>query len=413
MKSTLILFVLAMLAGAWGFSYFERDAGYVLIALGHTTVEMSFWFALLLLLGGWLLVRLLWSLVRGSFAVTHELSGTLFFGSRERARRRTANGLVDFIEGNWKLARKKLVRAAPRADTPLINYLAAARCAYELGDRKEALELLHHAEKSSEHSELAVALTQARMQLASKRYEQCLATLERVYRKAPQHPVVLDLLRQVYIALHDWDSLAGIFDSLRAYSNTSPEKLRELEVTLHCERLKRAGTKGSSQNGEDSPVKALQYTWHKLPGALQKNVEVVQVYVEQLIANGEHDEAENILRKALGKNWHEPLVRLYGVLPVQDIERQLLVAEGWLKQRPADAVLMLTIGRLCLRNQQWGRAREYFQNSLQLQKDPETFAELARLLAHMGEHEKSTDYYQQGLLLTTRKLPELPMPKKV
>jgi HemY protein len=385
----------------------------VLIALGQTTIEMSFWFALLLLLGGLLLLRLLWSLLRGSFVVTHQLSGALLFGSRERAQRRTANGLIDFIEGNWKLARKKLLRAAPRADTPLINYLAAARCAYELGDRKEALALLHRAETSSEHSELAVALTQARMQLIGKRYEQCLATLERVHRKAPQHPVVLDLLRQVYIALHDWDSLAGILDSLRAYGNSSADELRELEVTLHRERLKRAGEKGNSPNSTAEQVNALQETWHKMPGAMQKNVELVQVYVAQLIANRQYDEAENILRKTLSKNWHEPLVRLYGILPEQDAQRQLLVAEGWLKQRPADAVLMLTIGRLCLRNQQWGRAREYFQSSLQLHKDPETCAELARLLAHMGEHEKSTEYYQQGLLLTTRKLPELPMPKKI
>ena len=50
---------------------------------------------------------------------------------------------------------------------------------------------------------LAVALTQARIQLVDGKFEQCIATLQRGRREAPGHPVVLDL-RQAYLALNDW-----------------------------------------------------------------------------------------------------------------------------------------------------------------------------------------------------------------
>lgn len=409
MKRTLLILVVAMLLGALTLGAMRADSGYVLIALGNISVEMSFWLALLLLLGTLLLVGFVIRLVRGTLTVGRRLSGGLMTNSR--AQKRTTEGLIDFIEGNWKQAQRKLLKAADKADTPLINYLAASRCAYEMGDRKTALELLHKAEQSSPNSELAVALTQARMQLMSKRYEQCLATLERIKRKAPQHPVILDLLRQVYLALEDWDALQQLLPSLRNYGNYSEEELKHLEARLHLALLQKAGQR-ARQGSDKEALKQLQQKWDQIPGALKKEPEVVFCYASQLADNQLHREAENLVRKTLEKNWHPQLVHLYGLIAGPDRQQQLLTAENWLKKRPSDALLMLTLGRLSLRNELWGRARDYFQSSLGLQQKPETCAELARLLAHLGEHQKSTQYYQKGLLMTTESLPDLPQPQK-
>src|SRR5690625_6313104 len=184
MKRLLLLIFIAMLLGALTLAALRADTGYILIALGNTRVEMSFWFGALALVVILALLLLAIRLLRGTLNLPGRLSRRMT--SRTRAQRRTASGLVDFIEGNWKQAQRKLLRSAKRAVSPLINYLAAARCAYETGERETALELLHKAEQSSPTSALAVALTQARMQLLSKRYEQCLATLERV-RRSEEH----------------------------------------------------------------------------------------------------------------------------------------------------------------------------------------------------------------------------------
>lgn len=409
MKRTLLILVIAMLLGALTLGAMRADSGYVLIALGNVSVEMSFWLALLLLLGTLLLISFVVRLVRGTLTVGRRLSGGLMTNSR--AQKRTTEGLIDFIEGNWKQAQRKLLKAANKADTPLINYLAASRCAYEMDDRKTALELLHKAEQSSPNSELAVALTQARMQLMSKRYEQCLATLERIKRKAPKHPVILDLLRQVYLALEDWDAMQQLLPSLRSYGNYSDEELKQLEAQMHLALLQRAGQR-ARQGSDKEALKQLQQKWDQLPGDLRKEPEVVFCYASQLVDNQLHREAEALVRKTLEKNWHPQLVHLYGLIGGPDPQQQLLTAENWLKKRPSDALLMLTLGRLSLRNELWGRARDYFQSSLGLQQKPETCAELARLLAHLGEHQKSTQYYQKGLLMTTTNLPELPQPQK-
>ena len=70
------------------------------------------------------------------------------------------------------------------------------------------------------------------------------------------------------------------------------------------------------------------------------------------------------------------------------------------------------MGRLSLRNNLWGKARDYFETSHRLQPSAETCAELARLLFSLGERELSAQFYREGLLLRETNLPELPLPHR-
>ncbi len=401
-----ILAVLVYLVAA----FIPADSGYVLISLGSVSIEMTFWMAVAIVLlgivGCWLVFKIFRGFYRGTTGGMH----FLLHGSERNAQRRTSQGLIEFIEGDWKRAKRHLLKSVKKSPTPLINYLAAARSAYELGEHDEAMELLHSAEQQAPENTLAIALTQARMQLVNKKYEQCVATLTRIKSNAQSHPVILDLLKQAYINLHDWEGLRQLLPELRNQRNISEDELNNLELRISITLLNEAGAQAKREATKQA-VDILQAAWQKIDKAQRQNSQVVNVYVTQLMQVGGDAQAETLLQKYLAKYWDNALARLYGLLQGADVKQQLLAAEKWLQERPGSHVLMLTLGRLCLRNELWGKAKEYFEHSLQLQKDPEAFAELARLHAHLGDHEKSTDLYQQGLLLSTHGLPKLPMPQ--
>jgi HemY protein len=409
MKLLFFLICLSLIAGAFVFQQTSDGSGYILISLADTTVEMSFWTGVFLLLAGLLV---LWVVIRLITGLLHLITGgasRVMSVSSKSVQKRTARGLVEFIEGNWKQARDHLTRSASKADYPLINYLAAARSSYELGDEEEAFDLLYKAEQVSPDSGLAIALTQARMLLADRKYEQCMANLERARKIAPKHPVVLDLLKETYVQLADWRALQKLLPELRRYKILQNDELERLEYRIHEALLIKAGNQGKLQSLEEG-IATIESEWQSVPGGLRKNSALYTVYIDQLLKIGAESTVENHLRKELKRNWNEHLVAIYGRVQGSDVKKQLLVAEHWQQERPGNAVLLLTLGRLCLRNREWNRARDYLESSLKLRKDPETCAELARLLAHIGEHEKSTHYYQQGLLMTTDRLPDLPMP---
>ena len=49
MRKMLLIILAALLLGAASIWLVEQDQGYVLLSLGHTTVEMSFWLAAIIL----------------------------------------------------------------------------------------------------------------------------------------------------------------------------------------------------------------------------------------------------------------------------------------------------------------------------------------------------------------------------
>ncbi|MNT63169.1 putative protoheme IX biogenesis protein [compost metagenome] len=117
-----------------------------------------------------------------------------------------------------------------------------------------------------------------------------------------------------------------------------------------------------------------------------------------------------MLRGALKGQFDERLAYLYGLAEGRDPARQLASAEAWLKAHPEHPGLLLSLGRLALRNHLWGKARDYFEHSLRLERSAETYGELARLLARLGELERSNRLLQEGFGLLARDLPVLPQP---
>lgn len=397
-KLLLFIVLIALIGGILAWQMLEANGGYVLIAVGDYTIEMSLWALLFLFLLVWFLLRAGGYFFRLLVDPGRQFIRQSLSSRQSRFRARTAKGLLQFIEGRWDLARRNLSRAARHSDMPLINYLAAANAAHELGDRLDANRLLLKAEQTDPSGELAIGLVQARMHLHSEQYEEALAILRRLYAGEPDHPLVLRLLQQAYLGLQDWPSLEKLLPDFKRYRVFDELTLGQIEVDIYAALL--AGSAAPAQHGGSGSA-SLVKLWQDMPRHVRANPLILDTYINSLYQLGDYGRVEDLLRKTLKSRWDEKLVKLFGLLDSGDPRRQLLVAERWLRERPNDAALMLTLGRLCLRNQLWGKARDYLESSLSLKADPETYAELAGLMARLGEHEKSARYYQQGLSFTT------------
>ena len=412
MRRVVLASVLALVVGAALWHLLQYDPGYILIVAGGKTIEMRFAFAVILLLVGVPLLIWLWRLL---WRASSALRGGWNFAANRRALRaelRSQRGLLHFIEGNWQDARRNLLKAAKHMPRPLVHYLAAARSAYELGQGEQARELLAKAETLAPHDDLAVVLSRARMQLAEKNYEACLATLHRAKTQAPANPVVLDLLRRVYLALTDWAAMEVLLPELRSAKVLDPVEFEQLEQQVYLALLNQAGKPIRGQGQDETAVLALSDIWRRVPKPLKQQPLLLATYCRWMILAQQHEPVEHLLRQALKQQWSPALVELYGLTQPAGRQAQLQTAQRWLQDHPDEAILHLTLARLCLRNELWGQAREHLQQSLTLQPAPATYAELARLLASLGEHPLSAQYYQQGLLLATNGLPSLPMPTR-
>lgn len=406
-RAALLLILVVAGATALGLAIVEHS-GYVLIAWKGLRYESSLWVFLLLVA---LAVLLLWTL---RWLVRLLLvSGGLVnpWSRRQRGRRQQLaadKGLLDLIEGRWERAVRHLRLAAEGERQPLMFYLGAARAAHKLGRTAESEELLERALQRQPQAELAIALTHAELQREQGDLDGALDTLQAMRERHPRHHIVLEQLQRTLVERGDWPALLDLLPELRKAKVLESEALAALERKVWIARLQTAGEQGLNQG--EVALQPLTTAWQQLSSAQRQDAELLLAYAGQLRALGAQEEAEEVLRKALKQGYDGRLIRLYGQLRGRDPARQLQTAEGLLKQHPQDPLLLLSLGRLCLINGLWGKAREYFEISLEFSRSAETCAELARLLASQGDVEGSNRLLQEMLVLQGQQLPQLPQP---
>jgi len=401
-----IVFLLIAAAACIGLAIAE-DAGYVLIAYKSFRYESSVWATLALIVVLWLLIwglKLLVELVTASTGLVNPWS------RRNRSRRvqiAIEQGQMDLAEGRWASAQKHLARAAEAERQPLLFYLGAARAANELGHYEESDKLLERALQRQPQAELAIALSHAQLQVDRADTDGALNTLQAMHERHPHNVQVLRQLQRLHQQRGDWTALIRLLPELRKDKVLPAKELAELESRAWGQNLNLAAQR---ETEGEAALQSLQRAWQQLTSAQRQEPALVLAYAEQLRQLGAQGEAEEVLRGALKRSYDSHLVRLYGLLRGKDPVKQLQTAEGWLKAHPADPSLLLTLGRLCLQNSLWGKARDYLEGSLKLQRNPEACAELARLLAQLGETDRSNQLFQEGLNLLDERLLALPLP---
>lgn len=390
MKRLFIAALVVLLLAAALAAAIAYDPGYVLIAFGPYTLETTVWIGVALLL-------LILVVMYGIIALLHRSvrQGSMIGRWRaswneRRGRQLTQRGLLAYVEGHHERARVMLERGAARAETPVVNYLLAARAAAAQGEEKLCELYLLRAQRSGE-DDLAVAVTRAELQLRAGRPQDALATLAPLQQASARHPQVLKLAQESYAALRDWANVLQLLPQLRRHKVLSREQVAALELQATIALFDDMRAQRQLEN--------LRVRWQQLPRALERNASIVARYARGLAEMGAAAEAEQVLRQQLKREWNDELVALYGEVEGGDAARQLAQAEQWLPAHAGSAVLLQCLGRLALRNELWGKARDYFETSLKLAEDPRTCAELGDLLARLGQHERSSQYYARGLAL--------------
>lgn len=410
MKRLFLLLLAILASGAWIGEKMVKDPGYVLIAYDESTMETSLWVLLVILAIGFITLHIAVNIFFKARLPTEKFRAWRERRGAKQAQGKTLKGLLALSEGKWWQAQRLLTQAAESSDQPLINYIAAARAAHEQREDEAADELLQKARSSVPQAEVAIGITQVQIQLERGQLEPCLATLLRLRRLAPKHTYVMRLLKDVYVKLQDWHGLTNLIPELRKHKVLKEEEIAALEQTCYSELLGNTLAKLPVEADNDTRLQALAKEWKSLPASLSHDTTMIQRYIEQLITAGSEEKAESFLRDQIKRQWDEDLVNLYGRVQGKDAHKQLDVAKDWLKKNPDSAALKLTLGRLAMRNEQWGKAVDYMEESLALEKRAETYNELTRLLQHLGDNKRSLSIMQDGLALMGNGLPPLTMP---
>ena len=386
MRGLLWLLVLAALAVALALGAKLND-GYVLLVLPPWRAEVSLNLLLLALFGAFVVS---YFLLRG-LALLLGMPSRIGAWQAQRQKDKAAQVFQDAVrllfEGRFGQALKRAGEANAAGIAPGLSALIAARAAQRMRESEKQQGWLARAKIDDPKTEAATLMLEAEMAIEDRRFEAALAALARLQEKMGRHIAALRLELRARQGIGDWDGVLKLVRQLAKRDALAPEVVREMRAQAHLAHI-------AARAGDAAQLKAYL---RQLP-AEELGQRVALAAARALIARGAGDVAQDLIERQLdkpgGEGWQSELAALYGRLDGGDQTARIARADGWLRQQPMDAQLLLALGRMCRRQRLWGKAKTYLEASLAVAKTAEAHLELAHLLDQLDQADEANTHYR-------------------
>jgi HemY protein len=362
----------------------SNNEGYVLIVRPPYRFELSF--------------NLLIILVVFSFSVLHLLLRTLNYARRLPANvkaykeaQRLRDGRAALVEalhaltdGRYQLAEKNAAKALELGEDAGLSALVAARAAHKMNRKPQRDFYLAEAERLAPQSRIGRLLSQAELLLDDRQYSQALQVLQHLEKLEQKYPPAMRLALKVQLHLGNWEQVIDLLQHLEKQNGLELWQIKQYRQQAQLQLLKRYS----------SDAKKLQTFWKSMAAEHQLNPLTARAAAESFSAVGDANQACRIVEMSLTRNWDSTLAGVLGDYESDNPIKQLQQAEFWLTEHEGDANLLLALGKMCIRQQLWGKAESYLEASISIRPDASSHLTLANMLENRGEQQSAARHYR-------------------
>lgn len=382
----LLISLLFILIGAVAISLLTGTTdGYVLIVQPPYRLELSLNLLILLLIAAFVSLHGAVRLVQYTLRLPESVRNYKREKRRQTAHASLLEGLHALAEGRYAKAEKAAGAALELGEDAGLSALVAARSAHRMKHPGRRDFYLAEAERLAPQASIARLLTQAEMLLDEHRYAHALIPLQHLEKIEPHHPAALRLLLKVQQRLHNWEQVLNL---LRQLEKRNAVESSHAEIRLHAHRQIMERLVGNQDE--------LRAHWKKIPDAIRLESRLAKTAARCFMASGDGTTAAQIVEMSLTDQWDSDLAALYGECS-GDTVKQLQQGEFWLKTHHDDAGLLLSLGKLCMRRELWGKAQSYLEASLSVAPGCAAHFALAGLMEKTGNSEQAVQHYRLSL----------------
>jgi HemY protein len=364
----------------------RQSDGYVVIVAAPYRVELSLNLLVVLVFAGYFAFHLLARLVETLVAIPARVRAYRAEKARTRSRQALNDALLAFFQGRYASAQKSAASAIEGEESRGVAAIIAARSAHELGRFAEREQFLDQARGAAPEVDQARLTTLADLLLSQGRHEEALAVLKDLAGRDARNVRLLRMRLAAETALRQWDDVLGTGETLAKLGGLSESEASASRRAAHLGNL----------NRKAQDAAALAAYWKQLPGELRVDPAIAATAARFHLALGGTTEAQAIVESALEKGWDAGLVALYadcaGTTALPLIER----GEKWLRANARDPALLLTLGKLCMRQELWGKAQSYIEASLALEPTHEGHMTLAALMETLGKPQEAVRHFRRS-----------------
>ena len=383
-----IIWLIIIFALAAGLSLVAADnTGFVLFVTESYKVQIALNLFVVFLVVGFIAAYMALGLLRGTVRLPGAVGRFRARRRREGGQRNLRDSLRFYLEGRYAQSLKRAAKAHRVGEGEGLAALLAARAAHEMRDAERYDEWMEQAAKVDK-TRTARLMTEAELALDSRRYDEASACLTELNQSGERHVAAQRLALRNAEASGQWGETARLARQLKKHKAISEDAAADLVRRAHIEAL--------TSRVEDGAE--LEEYWKSIPSAELGDHQMLEQAVPVLIRGGRAALARKLVEDLLDREWDSELARTYADCCVkkEEVAAGLVKAEAWLKEWPRDADLLLTLGRLCMRMELWGKAQSYLEASLGVRHDMETNLALARLFEELERPVEAQQFYRKA-----------------
>lgn len=391
-----LFWILAVFALAAALTVAARDStGYVLIVLPPYRAELSLNFLIVLLVIAFIVFYLVLRVAGAALSMPSQVSAWRRSHRQQKARATLTDAVREFFSGRYARAEKAATRALEMGEQPGLSAVVAARSAHELRafDRRDGY--LARAATVTASDDPVKVVAEAGLLLEQRRAQEALDVLRALRKK---HTAALRLELRAQQQLRNWEAVLALVPQLEKRDVLDAQQAEHIRRHALIQNLERAG--------RELPL--LEAEWKKVPSRERRQSRVAAAAARRFAAAGACGTARDIVESSLAENWDSELVGLYADCDEGESVRRIERAERWLEQHASDSTLLLALGRLCARQELWGKAQSYLDASIAIEPTCAAHLANARLQEKLGNIEAARDHYRKSLDLALKELETVP-----
>lgn len=391
-----LLWILGLFAAAAALTAASHNPGFMMLVYPPYRIELSLTLFVVLLSLAFVLgygsVRLMLS------ALQLPAYARKFRSERAQARSRELLNevLSAFFEGRYAAAEKAAARAMESGETSALHPIIAARSAHELREYNKRDAYLSAAEGMKNfYPGTRKTIGDATMRLmATTKFmldqHDPRAALNALHELRDSgikgHLGAMSLELKAQQQSGNWDDVLNLLDQLEKRESIDAMAAEQLRQQAWLEKIR-----------QQEDLAGLAACLKNIPADFKRRGKIAATAASALMRYGGCSLAQQLLSDSLNGQWDSELVALYGDCQTGDVVAQIEQAEKWLNVHKQDAGLLLALGKLCLHQKLWGKARNYLDASVSLAPSHAAFTALGQLADRLGKSDEALKYYQSAI----------------
>jgi HemY protein len=306
-----------------------------------------------------------------------------------RAMSYLTEAVEDIFAGRFAKALKAAEAASANSAVLETAALLAARAAHRLGESVVRDRWL--ARVTSTQRQQARLVAAADMQMESNDPDGALQTIEQLQQGGARQIFVQRIALRANQQLKRWEEVLRLAHSLIKRDALHPVLAKKTvqEAVGHLVHEK--------ANDQD----ALLRIWKSLPKEDRKISGIVAVIAKGFVAGGKPEVARELIEESLDSDWDPTLLNVYSDCALEGTGaiQMIQALEKWQLQHPMEPAIHLALGKVCLTQQLWGKAKSSLESVTRDSRAKSNMKALAHMhlaLLHesLQEPEKAAEQYR-------------------